>query len=169
LAKGMLGVLNEKIEEFEKANIQVKAIRIGKNNMPKEAMSFPTFKYNDIINETWEDSELYEMFSTTKYLFMIYQYNDMNTLIFKKAMFWSVPKSDLDSEIKKVWEETVKRIKANKYNNLPKSSESRILHVRPHGLNSKDVYPTPDGKAATKKCFWLNKKYVKAQIESGDI
>jgi DNA mismatch repair protein MutH len=169
LAKGMLGVLNEKIEEFEKANIQIKAIRIDKNNMPKEAMSFPTFKYNDIINETWEDSELYEMFSTTKYLFMIYQYNDMNTLIFKKAMFWSVPKSDLDSEIKKVWEETVKRIKANKYNNLPKSSESRILHVRPHGLNSKDVYPTPDGKAATKKCFWLNKKYVKAQIESGDI
>lgn len=166
LAKGMLEVLNDKIEEFEKANIKVKAIRLNQKGMPKEAMSFPTFKYTEIIKENWETSELYEMFSTTKYLFMIYQYIDENTLIFKKAMFWNVPTSDLDTEIKRVWTETVNRIKNNEYKNLPKSSESNILHVRPHGQKGKDTYPTPDGKQETKKCFWFNKKYIKAQIES---
>lgn len=168
LAKGMLNVVNEKIEEFEKANIKIKAIRLKPNGMPKESMSFPTFKYTEIVNEEWLDSELYETFSATKYLFMIYQYIDDNTLIFKKAMFWNVPEKDLNSEIKNVWETTVERIKNNEYDNLPKISESPILHVRPHAQNANDTYPTLDGKQAIKKCFWLNASYIKKQIEESE-
>ena len=97
----MLEVVNEKIEEFEKANIKIKAIRLRPDGMPKESMSFPTFKYTEIVKETWLDSELYETFSTTKYLFMIYQYVNEDTLIFKKSMFWNVPEKDLNTEIKK--------------------------------------------------------------------
>ena len=166
LAKGMLDVVNEKIEEFEKANIKIKAIRLRPDGMPKESMSFPTFKYTEIVKEEWLDSELYETFSTTKYLFMIYQYLDKNTLIFKKAMFWNVPEKDLSTEIKRVWTETVSRIKNNEYDNLPKISESPILHVRPHAQNRNDTYPTLDGNQAIKKCFWLNASYIKQQIES---
>lgn len=168
LAKGMLNVVNEKIEEFEKANIKIKAIRLKPNGMPKESMSFPTFKYTEIVNEEWLDSELYETFSTTKYLFMIYQYIDDNTLIFKKAMFWNVPEKDLNSEIKNVWETTVEKIKNNEYDNLPRISESPILHVRPHAQNANDTYPTLDGKQAIKKCFWLNASYIKKQIEESE-
>ena len=166
LAKGMLEVVNEKIEEFEKANIKIKAIRLRPDGMPKESMSFPTFKYTEIVKEDWLDSELYETFSTTRYLFMIYQYLDENTLIFKKAMFWNVPEKDLNTEIKRVWEDTVKKIRNNEYDNLPKISESPILHVRPHARNAKDTYPTLDGKKAIKKCFWLNANYIKQQIEN---
>ena len=169
LAKGMLEVVNEKIEEFEKANIKVKAIRLNQNGMPEQHMSFPAFKYTVIVNEDWLTSDLYEMFSTTKYLFIIYQYQDDNTLIFKKAMFWNVPQKDLNTEIKKVWIKTVNRIKNNKYNQLPKSSESPILHVRPHDSKCKLNCPTPDGKLYKKQCFWLHKKYIKQQIESEDI
>lgn len=168
LAKGMLEVVNEKIEEFEKANIKIKAIRLKPNGMPKESMSFPAFKYTDIVKENWLDSELYEIFSTTKYLFIIYQYLDEDTLIFKKAMFWNVPEKDLNTEIKRVWENTVEKIKNNEYDNLPKISESPILHVRPHARNARDTYPTLDGKQAIKKCFWLNANYIKQQIESED-
>lgn len=168
LAKGMLDIVNEKIEEFEKANIKIKAIRLRPDGMPKESMSFPTFKYTEIVNEDWLNSELYETFSATKYLFMIYQYVDENTLIFKKAMFWNVPEKDLNSEIKRVWNETVSRIKNNEYDNLPRISESPILHVRPHARNGNDTYPTLDGNQAIKKCFWLNASYIKQQIESED-
>lgn len=168
LAKGMLNVVNDKIEEFEKANIKIKAIRLRPDGMPKECMSFPAFKYLDIINETWLDSELYETFSTTKYLFMIYQYTDDDTLIFKKAMFWHVPEKDLNTEIKRVWETTVEKIKNNEYENLPRIKESPVLHVRPHAQNAQDTYPTPDGKHAIKKCFWLNASYIKKQIEESE-
>lgn len=168
LAKGMLNVVNEKIEEFEKANIKIKAIRLKPDGMPKESMSFPTFKYTEIVKEEWLESELYETFSTTKYLFMIYQYVDDDTLIFKKAMFWNVPEKDLNSEIKNVWETTVERIKNNEYDNLPKISENPVLHVRPHAQNANDTYPTLDGKQAIKKCFWLNASYIKKQIEESE-
>lgn len=168
LAKGMLDIVNEKIEEFEKANIKIKAIRLNKKGMPKEHMSFPAFKYTEIINEDWENSKLYETFSTTRYLFMIYQYVDENTLIFKKAMFWNVPEKDLSTEIKRVWTETVSRIKDNKYDNLPKASESSVLHVRPHDSKCRFNCPTPDGKLYKKQCFWFNKEYIKKQIEDGD-
>jgi hypothetical protein len=168
LAKNMLNVVNDNIEEFEKANIKIKAIRLKPDGMPKESMSFPSFKYTEIIKENWLESDIYETFSTTKYLFMIYQYLDDDTLIFKKAMFWNVPEKDLDTEIKRVWEDTVKRIKNNEYNDLPKMSESPIMHVRPHAQNAQDTYPTPDGKAAIKKCFWLNASYIKKQIEESE-
>ena len=164
LAKNMLEVVNDRIEEFEKANIKIKAIRVNKNNMPKEAMSFPSFKYTEIINEEWETSELYTTFSETKYLFMIYEIQEDESLTFKKAMFWNVPTKDLNTEIKKVWTETVERIKSGEYEHLPKAIESPILHVRPHAANAEDVYPTPDGGSAVKKCFWLNREYIKKQI-----
>ena len=167
LAKGMLEVVNEKIEEFEKANIKIKAIRLRPDGMPKECMSFPSFKYTELVKENWLDSKLYETFSTTKYLFMIYQYIDDDTLIFKKAMFWNIPEKDLNTEVKKVWKTTIERIKNNEYDNLPKISENPILHVRPHARNAQDTYPTLDGKHSIKKCFWLNASYIKKQIESG--
>lgn len=168
LAKRMLEVENEKIEEFEKANIQIKAIRLNKKGIPEQHMSFPAFKYTELVNQKWLNSDLYEMFSTTKYLFIIYQYQDDNTLILKKAMFWNVPKKDLDGEIKRVWLKTVNQIKKNKYDQLPKSSESPILHVRPHDSKSKLNCPTPDGKLYKKQCFWLHRQYIKQQIENED-
>ena len=164
LAKSMLEVVNDRIEEFEKANIKIKAIRVSKTGMPKEAMSFPSFKYTEIINENWESSELYTTFAETKYLFMIYEIQEDESLTFKKAMFWNVPTKDLNTEIKKVWEETVARIKLGEYEHLPKAIESPILHVRPHAANAENVYPTPDGGSAVKKCFWLNREYIKKQI-----
>ena len=46
LTKAILGIgLNKRIEEFEKANIIVKTVRLQKNDLPKEDISFPAFKY----------------------------------------------------------------------------------------------------------------------------
>ena len=49
-------------------------------------------------------------------------------------------------------------------NNLPKQSESRVAHVRPHGRDSRDTLPLPDGRVMTKQCFWLNNTYIAQQI-----
>ena len=58
LTNTILGLeLGQKIEEFEKADIQVKTIRLKENNLPKEDISFPTFDYQELIETDWEDSE----------------------------------------------------------------------------------------------------------------
>ena len=76
-------------------------------------------------------------------------------------------------EVKKVWERTVSIIKAGvqiktygqkTQNNLPKSTESYVAHVRPHARNKADTYPLPDGRELTKQCFWFNSAYVKKII-----
>lgn len=168
LAKAMLKVIGDKIEEFEKANIQIKTIRLNKNNTIKESMSFPTFKYNDIVNQEFEDSDLFELFSSTRFLFMIFKFNDNNELVFKKAMFWNMPFTDLDGEVRKVWNKTKEQILNNEFENLPKMKDSPILHVRPHGRNKQDVFPTPNKSFATKKCFWLHHKYILEQINESE-
>jgi DNA mismatch repair protein MutH len=160
VSKAILGVHRKKqIAEFEKANIVMKAIRLKKNGTPKEDMSFPAFKYKEIIHQKWEDSEFYEKISQ-KFFFVVFQYGEDKKLYLRNVMFWNMPNKDL-KEAKRVWRETIKRIKANDYKNLPSKKFSDVSHVRPHARNKKDVYETPQGGFETKKCLWLNAGYIK--------
>lgn len=72
LTKAILGIeLNKEIEEFEKAEIIVKTIRLKDNNLPKEDISFPNFKYENIVNETWDESEISNILGH-KFLFVFF-------------------------------------------------------------------------------------------------
>ena len=53
-------------------------------------------------------------------------------------------------------------------NNLPKQSESRVAHVRPHARDMQDTYPLPDGRSMPKQCFWLNRTYIEDVISGKD-
>ena len=46
-----------KVDEFEKASIVVKTVKFNKNNINKESMSFPAFRFKDLIKEKWEDED----------------------------------------------------------------------------------------------------------------
>jgi DNA mismatch repair protein MutH len=162
LTKTILGIeLGKRIEEFEKADIIVKTVRLKENNLPKEDISFPTFKYKEIVKTSWDNSDFKEVIEK-KFFFVFYQYEG-DTLILKKVKFWNMPHKDI-KEVKKVWNETKKRIKKGEANNLPKKSENRVSHVRPHARNKQDTYETPQGKHEVKKCFWLNNSYIKNEI-----
>lgn len=162
----------ERAHEFENANIIPKTICVDKDGSIKESMSFPAFKFCDIINETWEDSELRNLIEPAKFLFVIFKKNDVDEPVFERIKFWNIPAEDLE-EVKKVWERTVAIIKAGVQietcgkktkNNLPKSTESYVAHVRPHARDKADTYPLPDGRELTKQCFWFNSAYVKKII-----
>jgi len=170
----MLGVRGKiaYTEEFQKAGIVPKTIRVQNNGKIKESMSFPTFNFIQLSQETWEESTLYNYLAPTKFLFIIFIENNSGDYVFSKAMFWNIPNDDLE-EVHKVWERTVRTIKQGVIltetprgisNNLPKQSENPVAHVRPHGKDSTDKLPLPDGRMMTKQCFWLNNTYIKEQI-----
>lgn len=174
LAYRMLGIKGNHAEEFEKANIVVKTIRIGRNNKIKESMSFPTFKFTELVKENWETSTFGNYLEQTRFLFVIYKYNENDELVLKGCQFWNMPYEDLQIEVRSVWERTVKVIRegiqiieknGKRTNNLPNASDNRVCHVRPHGQNASDTYPLPDGKEYTKQCFWLNNSYILSQID----
>lgn len=171
----MLGIGGDirKTQEFQNANIIPKTIRIQKDGKIKESMSFPTFKFTEIIQEEWETSALREYIEPAKFLFIIFEEREDEKYVFERIKFWNIPAEDLD-EVRKVWERTVATIKEGVrleqvgdevHNNLPKSTESRVAHVRPHARNASDTYPLPDGRQMTKQCFWFNSSYVKQIVD----
>lgn len=163
ISLGILGVKKKRIEEFEKADITMKSIVLENNDNLIESISFPTFKYTELIKDyDWETSSTRDQFEK-RFLFVVYKKSDKGEKILSKAMFWTLPYAGLQ-EVKKVWQETKIRIKNNRYDGLPGMSWNKVCHVRPHARNKKDVFPTPDGKTAVKKCFWLNAKYIQDQI-----
>lgn len=157
-------------EEFQNANIIPKTIRIQKNGHIKESMSFPTFRFTEIINETWEESTLLDYLEPAKFLFVVFRENNEGEYVFEKIQFWNIPFEDLE-DVRKVWERTVEVIKDGvelrfdgrvTHNNFPKSSENRVAHVRPHAKDSTDTYPLPDGRTMPKQCFWFNRSYIES-------
>lgn len=156
LVRSMLGVHKRRILEFEKAGIVLKVIRLRKNGTPKEDLSFPAFKAREIADQDWPDSDFHEVLEQ-KFFFVVFR-EGSNGLILWKTMFWNMPPSDLE-EARKVFEETKKRLRAGQ-TDLPKKSENRVSHVRPHGKNKSDTDTLPNGKKMVKKGFWLNAPYV---------
>jgi DNA mismatch repair protein MutH len=178
LTKAILGIsLEKEIEEFEKAEIIVKTVRLKENNLPKEDISFPNFKYEEIIQEDWDESDFKEILEH-KFFFVFFQFSNDN-LILKKVKFWNMPYKDI-LEVEKVWKETksivqngriVKKLDGTKrQTNFPNKGFNKVSHVRPHAKNSLDTYPLPvndqltNANRYTKHCFWLNNTYVRDEI-----
>lgn len=174
LAYRILGIRGNRAEEFEKANIVVKTIRIGNNGKIKENMSFPPFKFKELIEEEWDDSTFGNYLRETRFLFVVYQYDKNEKLRLKGCQFWNIPYEDLEIEVRSVWEKTksvlkeglsVSIVNGKNVNNFPKQSENPVSHVRPHAQNAQDTYELPDGRVYPKQCFWLNNSYILSQLE----
>ena len=170
----MLEIKGNQAEEFVKANIVIKTIRLKQNNKIKENMSFPTFKFKELVEEEWEDSAFGNYWRETRFLFVVYKYDVNEKLRLKGCQFWNIPYADLEGNVKTVWEQTKKVIqnglkievkKGKLSSNLPAKSENPVCHVRPHGKNSEDRYELPDGRTYPKQCFWLNNTYITSQLE----
>lgn len=178
LTKAILGIeLDKEVEEFEKAEIIVKTVRLKENDLPKEDISFPNFKYEEIVNQEWDDTDFKDILEH-KFLFVFYQFEN-EELVLRRVKFWNMPYSDI-LEAEKVWKKTkeivkkgsiVKEIKNGiRYTNFPNKSFNSVSHVRPHATNADDTFPLPKKdkltkeKEYTKHCFWLNNTYVRDEI-----
>ena len=172
LAYRILGIKGNHAAEFEKANVVVKTIRIGNNNKIKESMSFPTFKFKELVKEDWDDSTFGNYLLETRFLFVVYKFDKQGELRLKGCQFWNIPYKDLEN-VRVVWEET-KRVllegvkievcNGKNHTNLPKAADNPVCHVRPHARNAQDTYELPDGRRFPKQCFWLNNSYILKQL-----
>lgn len=189
IVKSVFGVpqnfkVEDYIEEFEKAEIIVKTVRLKENNLPKEDISFPNFKYEEIVNEEWDNSNFKDILEH-KFLFVFFQF-EKNQLVLRKVKFWNMPYADI-LEAEKVWAKTKeivskgeivkgfktdKKGKLSRLTNFPGKKNNSVSHVRPHTTNSLHTFPLPvkdmltKADSYTKHCFWLNNTYVRDQIYS---
>lgn len=182
----MLGVKSNSAEEFIKANIKIKALRINHKNKIVESMSLPAFKFKDLINEDWETSNVFKYFDEQKFLFVVFKEDSNGNYIFSSCKFWNMPYEDLNIIVKDGWskiQNTLKSgviLKKGKFvsNNFPKKSDNPIIHIRPHAQKSayifkdgtsygninRDANELPDGQWMTTQSFWLNNSYILDQL-----
>ena len=165
ITRRILGVSDDaKIEEFEKAGIVPKTMRVKRNGTPKESISFPTFDYFELANTPFADSD-FKNYLEQKFLFVIYSEDDNKDGEYRLSgvTFWQMPEADLE-DAEHCYEEMRARVKEGHAQDSVKSTENRCCHVRPHGRNSADTLPTPQGGPVVKKCFWLNAQYIKGEL-----
>lgn len=171
--------LGSRIEEFEKAGIVIKTVRLNEKNLPHQHLSFPAFYYNDFSVTSWDGSE-FKSEVERKYLFIFFKEKN-GEFILDKAMFWTMPSSDV-RYAREIWVKAKWLITHGNVIKNPKSKNRKtyfpdiknaVSHIRPHAKNSKDVYPliVPDRKTGrtsyTKHSFWLNKEYIRDSIYLG--
>ena len=187
----MLGIKSNKAEEFEKANIVVKSIRIEQNGKIRENMSFPPFLFKNFVKENFEESEVYRYFDETRFFFVIWK-KDGEVYRVLDSQLWNMPAQDLEYIVRDGWEriqrviengvqfnkkETVKGIVVT--NSLPKKGDNPIIHIRPHAKKSayrlldgtvigdveKDANELPNGEFMTTQSFWINNSYILKQLK----
>ena len=123
IAFAILGVKSNQAEEFRKANIVVKATRIEEDGSIKENTSFPPFKFLDLVNESWVESDIDEdgvnlfesqcftwrpsrlqsYFSSTKFLFVVFK-KEQGEYVLKGCQLWNMPYHDLNDTVRSGWE-----------------------------------------------------------------
>ncbi|WP_416688333.1 MutH/Sau3AI family endonuclease [Candidatus Pseudothioglobus sp. Uisw_041] len=145
----------------------IKVIKLESSGKLTQSIPLPTFRYLDIVNEKWGTSELFKQL-TQYFTFIVFkEEEDSNSSALLKVISWTISTEDL-REAQKVWEKTVSQINLKKADELPKMSESNVLHVRPHAQNKMDTFPTHYGEAVIKKSFWLNAKFIETIVRDYD-
>lgn len=156
-------------EEFLKAGLTMKTIRVQANGIIKEAMSFENIDYIEVAEcENWFESRLYELFSS-RFMFVVFKEQNASKedYVLDDVFFWTMPQQDLeDAEI--YWNHIKDNILADHISEEYwwKGSDKKKFHVRPKAQKAVDLAPTPNGKSAKKYCYWLNNDYVRVIVDN---
>ena len=178
----------EESDEFLKANISIKTIRIQKTGSIKEKLSFPQIDFVELANTSWEESETRQYFCEIKFLFLIFKETNKG-YVFDNAFFYSLTDDLVDEFIGYTYNKAKETLNSGKivnkiskskngkityYNNFVGMKENPICHIRPHAKNFNDQKPLPfkdeitGFKSYEKMSFWIDTRLIKARIENKD-
>ena len=165
----------DKTQEFQKANMNLRVIRIDKNGLPKEDSPFKTYNFQELVsNDNWEESQPYQEICSKRFLFVIFKENSQGEFVLDGIKFWGFPDRLVD-EVKRVWQETRKILDEQ-------SRINKIVFTKIHASNSlyelepgifvgkgkeSDTDILPDGRRITKHSFWFPKRFLK-DVLSGE-
>lgn len=153
-----------KSDEFLKAGLTMKTIRVQANGIIKESMAFENIDYQEVFdNDNWYDSRLYEIFSS-RFMFVVFKEQTLGKgdYILASVFFWTMPPKDLD-KAEAYWEHIRTNVLANHIDHqyFWKAGDDMNFHVRPKARDSHDLTDNPNGGKCKKFCYWFNNSYVR--------
>lgn len=193
IAYRLLGVRGDRAAEFEKAGIRVRTLRPEPGGRTlRESAPILNIDFMALAGERdWEGSELRELLTDMRYLFVVFQKEGERTVL-RGCRVWGMPESDLDGAVRECWERArdvvvrgvtlTRRVdskgKVSYTNDLPGMSDGPVAHVRPRATRAayrlsdgtelgnveRDAEELPDGRWMTRQAFWLNSAYLLRQV-----
>jgi DNA mismatch repair endonuclease MutH len=153
------------LKELEAVGLQLRVVPVDAHGSPYESMSFPAFRYQELIREEWPDSELRQ--SLDRFLIVPLEggkgLDNLDETVIRRCFIWAPDDGEID-QIGREWTMFRDQIIAGRALSLTPESETKILHVRPHGRDRLDSDPAPIVGPVVKKSFWINKGYVGSVI-----
>ena len=186
LIRKMIGLTGdlEKTQEFQKANMNLRVIRVDKDGLPKEDSPFKTYNFINLLrNNEWEDSHVYQEIYNKRFLFVVFKETKPKLFVLDSIKFWGFP-DRLENEVKRVWQETRQILRdgvqltqnGNRVStSFPQSKVNTIIFTKIHATNTyyeissntfvgkgrlSDTDTLPDGRRITKHSFWIPKKFL---------
>ena len=181
---GLTGDL-DRTREFQKANMNLRVIRVNKEGLPSEDSPFKVYDFIELAqNDNWEESHVFQEICNKRYMFVVFKEVESGEYVLSQVKFWGFLERLVD-EAKRVWNETrtiinegvqLTQTKKGVVTNFPQSKVNKFLFTKIHATNSyyeieKDVFvgkgklsdtnPLPDGRRITKHSFWIPKKFLK--------
>ncbi|MFS9053961.1 Sau3AI family type II restriction endonuclease [Streptococcus infantis] len=187
LIRKMLGITGdiENTQEFQKANMNLRVIRVNKEGLPTEDSPFKVYDFIELAqNDNWEESHVFQEICDKRYMFVVFKEGEKGEYVLSQVKFWGFPERLVD-EAKRVWNETrtiinegvqLTQTKKGVSTNFPQSKVNKFLFTKIHASNSyyeieknvfigkgklSDTNPLPDGRRITKHSFWIPKKFLK--------
>ena len=181
------------IDIVYRQNIRLKFVSVCPNYKCFEALSFSNSSLYDIMFEDWNSKDILEQPNLKKQLNFTFVFIPIIKIkkngLFNHYTEWEIGNISVwipnTNELKLIGEEwsNNKRIIKNgikttrvKYgssfrnnNNLPKMSDTKFIHLRPHGKNSFDfdkIYLEHRGVEISKQSYWLNKTYINTLLSN---
>lgn len=171
IVRRAVGILDDRalIREFEERGVEVKTVPLSPEGKPYEAMSFPAFRYKQVILEEWEDSDLLTRLQRLLIIPLMRKTRKAPTAdaIWGRPFFWS-PSAEELREIRQEWEGFLRQIREGRAASLKGYSRTRFIHVRPKGLDGTDTDDAPLCGPVVKKAFWLNPAFVQRIVAEND-
>jgi DNA mismatch repair protein MutH len=166
--------LTSEIREFLQAGSQIKTLSLsGGDGRAFESVSFPAADLERLVIDSWEDSQLRQDLS--RVLFVPTYRSERRASPTERTLgqpfFWT-PTEEQWEVIEREWTDYKQQVAdgraryepvestGRRRSLLKHESETKIIHMRPHGANAADEVRNPQGMPVTRQCFWLNHSFV---------
>jgi DNA mismatch repair protein MutH len=151
------------------AGVDLRVVQVDDSMMPYEALSFPAFRYQELIREDWEESELLSRLDRFMFVPIVGHRGlaAVGSCVIRPPIRWA-PTEDELCGMAREWTMFRDEIAVGKALRLTPASRTHYLHVRPKGRTALDTDPAPHVGPVVKKCFWFNRAFVARILRSGD-
>jgi DNA mismatch repair protein MutH len=155
------GVAEAAGRPIEDLGLTVRVPRVDRSSMPYEAISFPSFRHAELVEEEWQDCSL---LSYVEYMLFAPVRGQTRKALPSRCtvlepIYWRPTGQEL-ALMREEWTMFRDLIRRDHARSMPTAAETKAIHVRTKGRDSSDLDVLPDGSMVTKKAFWLNKEFM---------